>query len=116
MVGRPKGTPKTGGRVAGKPNKATAEIKQIAREYGPAAVRKLAEMAGLVKGVSAAESEAARVTANREILDRGYGKAVQGVEISNGDDKPFIVDATLTPAQFAGWQALRAMIDQQRKG
>ena len=99
MVGRPKGTPKTGGRVAGKPNKATAEIKQIAREYGPAAVHKLAELAGLVKGVSAAASEAARVAANREILDRGYGKAMQGVEISNGDEKPLMVDATLTPAE-----------------
>ena len=55
--------------------------------------------AAAIKGVTAAVSEAARVAANREILDRGYGKAVQGVEISNGDEKPLMVDATLTPAE-----------------
>ena len=28
MIGRPKGTPKTGGRVAGKPNAATVEFRE----------------------------------------------------------------------------------------
>lgn len=32
-VGRPKGTPKTGGRKKGTPNKATVEIKAFAREF-----------------------------------------------------------------------------------
>ena len=32
--------------IKGIPNKATAEIKEVARQYGPAAVHKLAEMAG----------------------------------------------------------------------
>lgn len=68
------------GRKAGVPNKATAEIKTVAQQYGEAAVRKLAEMAGLVEGVTAAESEQARVSAIKEIMDRGYGKAPQSIE------------------------------------
>ena len=68
---------KTGGRVAGTPNKATADIRALAQEYGPAAIRNLAKMAGLVKGEDAAVSEQARAAATKELLDRGYGRAVQ---------------------------------------
>lgn len=68
------------GRKAGVPNKATAEIKTVAQQYGEAAVKKLAEMAGLVEGVKAAESEQARVSAIKEIMDRGYGKSAQPLE------------------------------------
>lgn len=75
---------KTGGRKKGVPNKATADIKAIASVYGPAAIKKLAEMAGLIKGDGAAESEQARVAAVKEILDRGYGKSPQAVV---GDDE-----------------------------
>ena len=77
---------KTGGRKAGTPNKATSEIKAVAREYGPKAVAKLAELAGLVDGTAAAESEQARIAALNAILDRGYGKATQ--PLSGDDDKP----------------------------
>lgn len=67
---------KTGGRVAGTPNKATADIKALAGEYTGAAI---AELARLAKN---AESEAARVAAIKELLDRGHGKAAQAVELS----------------------------------
>lgn len=70
------------GRKKGVPNKANAEIKAVAREYGPAAIAKLAQLAGLVKGKKAATSEQAQVSANREILDRGYGKPTQGIELA----------------------------------
>lgn len=73
---------KTGGRVKGTPNKANAEIKELAREYGPAAIVKLAELAGLVKGKKPAKAEAAQVAANNHLLDRGYGKPTQGVELA----------------------------------
>ena len=73
-MAKPKGSPKTGGRRAGTPNKATAEIKDIARVHGPAAI---AELWKLAKG---AESDAAKVAALKEILDRGYGKATQPLE------------------------------------
>src|SRR3954447_22241066 len=68
-----------GGRVAGTPNRNTAEIKEIAQQYGPAAVAALAQLAGLTKGRPGAESEAARIAAMKEILDRGYGRPTQHV-------------------------------------
>lgn len=57
-----------GGRVKGTPNKATASIRDIAREYTQEAVEALV-------GVLRDDSPAARVAAAKELLDRGYGKA-----------------------------------------
>jgi hypothetical protein len=57
------------GRPKGSPNKATAEIKAIAQEYGPEVVE--AAVAIMRPG----ESEQARVAAIGIILDRAYGKA-----------------------------------------
>jgi hypothetical protein len=65
---------KTGGRVKGTPNKATAEIKDVARQYGPQAVAVLARL------MVEAESEQARVAAANAILDRGYGKPSQHID------------------------------------
>jgi hypothetical protein len=62
------------GRKKGTPNKVTAEIKQLAQKYGPEAIAELARLA------TQAESEAARVAAIKELLDRGYGRAVQPIE------------------------------------
>jgi hypothetical protein len=61
------------GRKKGTPNKVTAEIKVLAHKYGPDALKELARLA------RSAESEAARVAACREILDRAYGKAMQPI-------------------------------------
>lgn len=66
--GRKPGSPKTGGRKAGTPNKATASIRDAAREYSVQALQTLVDVA--LRG----ESEAARVAAANAILDRGYGK------------------------------------------
>jgi hypothetical protein len=68
--------PKYGGRRAGTPNKATGEIKALARSYAPAAMKELARLS--VK----AESEQARVAAIKELFDRGFGKATQAVQHS----------------------------------
>lgn len=65
-----------GGRKAGTPNKATADIKALAQEYTKDAINELARLAGK------AESEAARVAAIKELLDRGHGRAAQAVELS----------------------------------
>lgn len=67
------------GRKAGKPNKSTAEVKELAKEYGPAAIAKAAAMAGLVEGKAAAASEATQIAAVNTILDRAYGKPSQVV-------------------------------------
>lgn len=79
-----------GGRAKGVPNKATVEIKDVARQYGPQAVEALAKLAGLVgEGDGKAESEQARIAALNGILDRGYGKPSQSI---GGDpDNPFKV-------------------------
>lgn len=88
----PKSSTSGQGRRKGVPNKATAEIKEIARQYGPAAIKKLAEMAGLVDGVAPAEAEQARVSANKEVLDRGYGKPTQGLEIAPAEGFEVLLD------------------------
>ncbi len=59
------------GRKSGQPNKATAEIKAMACCYAPEALAELARLA------TKAESEQARVSAIKEILDRAYGKSPQ---------------------------------------
>lgn len=69
MAGRKPGTPKTGGRQKGVPNKATRTLKEIAREYTAEAVE------ALVGVIRDGDSDAAKVSAARELLDRGYGKA-----------------------------------------
>lgn len=69
MAGRKPGTPKTGGRQKGVPNKATRSLKEIAREYTTEAVEALV---GIIRD---SDSDAAKVSAAKEILDRGYGKA-----------------------------------------
>jgi hypothetical protein len=62
------------GRKPGSPNKVTLDIKALAQEHGPEALR------GLV-GIATDEQapHAARVAAMREVLDRGYGKPSQMV-------------------------------------
>lgn len=61
------------GRPRGSPNKATAEIKELAREYTAEALEAL--VAVMREGPAAA-----RVAAVKEIFDRGYGKATQLVD------------------------------------
>ncbi len=56
------------GRVKGVPNKATASIRDIARQYTEEAMMALVE-------VIRTETGAARVSAVKEIFDRGYGKS-----------------------------------------
>ncbi len=60
-----------GGRVKGTPNKTTASIRDIAREYTGQAIKALADVLKGGEGIPAA----AQVAAAKEILDRGYGKA-----------------------------------------
>ena len=59
------------GRRKGVPNKATADIKAMAQKYGPAALKTLESV------MERSESDAAKVAASKELLDRGYGKAPQ---------------------------------------
>jgi hypothetical protein len=62
---------KFGGRVKGTPNKATAEIRQIAGRYGQEAV------AMLVRLMRTAEDPKVKAMAANSLLDRAYGKPAQ---------------------------------------
>jgi hypothetical protein len=74
--GAPKGTPKplTSGRKLGVKNKVTADIRALAREYGPKALENLIWLA------EHAAQQAVQLSAIKELLDRGYGKAPQLVD------------------------------------
>jgi hypothetical protein len=69
---------KTGGRKKGTPNKATADIKALAQVYTTEAVE---ELAVIMRG---SDSDAARVAAIKELLDRGHGKVPQAVTGEGG--------------------------------
>lgn len=70
---------KTGGRVKGVPNKATREIKALAQRYTDDALKTLVQV------MQSSESDAARVAAARELLDRGYGKSAQALTGEGGE-------------------------------
>jgi hypothetical protein len=63
------------GNPGGRP-KVLADVQELARQHAPAAIAELARLA--VK----AKNETARIAACRELLDRGYGKPRQGLEIT----------------------------------
>jgi hypothetical protein len=77
---------KTGGRKRGTPNKISGDVRALALEYVPDALVELARLA------AEAESEAARLSAIREILDRAFGKAAQ--QVSGDEENPVAIMLT----------------------
>lgn len=80
--GKPKGHPKTGGRVKGTPNAVTLEVRELCQQHGPEVIKILMEVAR--KG----ETSQARVSACKELLDRGYGRTPQHVNLSGDGGGP----------------------------
>jgi hypothetical protein len=79
-----------GGRQKGTPNRITADIKALAQQYGADAI-------GTIVGImNTSENDTARLAAAKELIDRGYGKASQAVEV-NGE-----VGLTIEIIKFAG--------------
>jgi hypothetical protein len=77
---------KTGGRAAGTPNKVTVELREAAQAYTATALQELARLS------THAKSEAARVAACRELLDRAHGRAPQAIDLAGGiETGPLIV-------------------------
>jgi hypothetical protein len=72
---------KTGGRQKGVPNRATADIREAAREYTTQALKTLVEVMEDTK-----QPGPARVAASNAILDRGFGKPTQPLEHSGEMD------------------------------
>jgi hypothetical protein len=88
MAGRPKGLPKTGGRQKGSLNRVTADVKALAQNHGGEAIAMLATI------LTTSENDSARIAAAKELLDRGYGKSMQAVELSGADGGP--IDHSVT--------------------
>jgi hypothetical protein len=63
------------GNPGGRP-KVLGEVQELARQYAPAAIVELARLA------LKAKNETARIAAIRELLDRGYGRPRQAMEVS----------------------------------
>jgi hypothetical protein len=63
------------GNPGGRP-KVLADVQELARQHAPAAIVELARLA------LKAKNENARISAIRELLDRGYGRSRQAVEVS----------------------------------
>jgi hypothetical protein len=81
------------GRPKGLQNKVTKEIRAIAADYGPDAVRRLAVLGGLIPksqlkpGELPSSSEATQVVACSHILNRAYGFPSQ--PLSHSADETF---------------------------
>jgi hypothetical protein len=79
-----------GGRQKGTPNRITADIKALAQEYGADAIKTIVGI------MNTSENDTARLSAAKELIDRGYGKASQAVEV-NGE-----VGLVVQVVKFAG--------------
>jgi hypothetical protein len=66
--------PKSTGRPKGSASRVTMDVKELARDYTEEAVLALAQV------MRGADSDAAKVAAAKELLDRGHGKAKQVVD------------------------------------
>lgn len=61
------------GNPGGRP-KVEGEIRELAQQHGPAALKRLVEL-------MASENERVAVAAAQAVLDRGYGKAAQALHL-----------------------------------
>lgn len=91
------------GRRKGATDKLKADVKALASEYGAAAIKALAEIA-----TGGNQPAAARVSAANALLDRGFGKPSQAVELTGKDGGP-VQQAIVTPEQLA--EAVRSVRD-----
>jgi hypothetical protein len=79
-MAKAKGSPKTGGRQKGSGNKVLVDVKAAAQLHGHAALDALVEIMG-----GKEQPPAARVAAAKELLDRGFGKAAQLMDLKSSD-------------------------------
>lgn len=79
MAGKRGGARPGAGRKPGKVSKAKRELMEMAKDHAPAALETLVQIA------QGGESEAARVSAANAILDRGYGRPPQSMEVTGKD-------------------------------
>ena len=103
-----KGHEKQGGRQKGTPNKSTAEVKAYCQEFGEDIISMLLNLAHY------SIDPRVRIMAGKEILDRGYGRPPQGVELSGPEGGPIetvdLSDKEL--ARLAAYLTLEAVNDK----
>ena len=75
---------KTGGRTKGTPNKMTAEIRSAAQLHGSAAIAKLVSL------MDEGDTHQVQLAAARELLDRGYGRPMQSVAVSDDQTPRYV--------------------------
>jgi len=68
------------GNPGGRPK--SKELRDLCREYTAAAVKRLGELA------QNAKSPTVQIMAIRELLDRGYGRPMQALEVAIEDNRP----------------------------
>ena len=104
--GKPKGLPPSGGRPKGAVNKSTAEIRALAQQYGPEAIQTLASIMR-----NEDNDPRARHASAKELLDRGYGKSMQPVEMSGPEGGALTVqNLDLKGLTGAELEAMHAML------
>jgi hypothetical protein len=92
MAGRKPGTPKTGGRKKGSVNKVGADLRAAAREHTEDALKTIIALMKAKTSPAAVKLRAAEF-----IIERGWGKATQPVEVGVKplyaiSDKPMTAD------------------------
>lgn len=96
------------GRKPGSPNKSTIAqkltISEAAQSHAAVALKVLVEIA------MGGDSEAARVSACNAILDRGFGKAPQTVDLGNKDNEPFKTSSAVDRLAELGKVAIGSLI------
>ena len=98
---------KTGGRMPGSLNRATAEIRALASVHGADAIAELAKLAGIAKDeaggpIAGAQTDQARIGALGMLLDRGYGRSPLSV--------PVVVDLPDTSTPDGVIKAMAAIV------
>jgi hypothetical protein len=79
-----KGKPKTGGRASNTPHNKNNEAFELARKHGPKVIE------GLWTIFETSNSEASRISAAKELLDRAYGRPASTVT-GDGSGEPIII-------------------------
>jgi hypothetical protein len=105
-----KGTPKTGGRKPGTPNKVTKDIRELAQVF---AEKTVAALFKIVEDETAPAQ--ARVAAANSILDRAYGKPKESVAIETDLNSGVKSEAELRAMYEEGMRKSAQMDEEVRK-
>jgi hypothetical protein len=97
------------GNPGGRP-KELADLQKLAREQMPAAIKELSRLC------VEAKSEMARIAAICALLDRGFGKPLQGVELSGHDGGPIEHKGVSDDARLEAFMAFLARTKAKLQG